>query len=90
MQVGPHVRHRTWAHRTTGLDFSLFHALKCPVSGKSAALPCQNPKTGRHVEADFAALATGGKVHIAELQVVFLNDRCRQKQTFKLTKSGRC
>ena len=45
-----------------GLDFSLFYAFECPVSGKRAALPRQNPKTGRRVEADFAASATGGKV----------------------------
>ena len=69
-----------------GLDFSLFYAFECPVSGKRAALPRQNPKTGRRVEADFAALATGGKVRIAEVRVVFRNDRFLQKQTFKPTK----
>ena len=45
-----------------GLHFGLFHAFECPVSGKRAALPRHNPKTGRRVEADFAASATGGKV----------------------------
>ena len=49
-----------------GLDFSLFHAFECPVSGKHAALPRQDPKTGRRVEADFAASATGGKVRRAD------------------------
>ncbi|MEX0280132.1 MAG: hypothetical protein AB3N13_02950, partial [Arenibacterium sp.] len=50
-----------------GLYFSLFRAFECPVSGKRAALPRQNPKTGRRVEANFAALATGRKVRLAEV-----------------------
>ena len=69
-----------------GLDFSLLPAFEHPVSGKRAALPRQHPKTGRRVAADFAASTTGGKVRKAESRVVFLNERFRQKQTFKSKK----
>ena len=61
----PHVRHPTPAQRMAGLDFSLFYAFECPVSGKRAATPRREPKTARRVVADFAASATGGKVRRA-------------------------
>ena len=76
-----------------GLDFSLFHAFECPVSGKHAALPRQDPKTGRRVEADFAATATGGKVRTADVQVVTshgaaANDRYEPKAVASCSASG--
>ncbi len=38
--------------------------------GKRAALPRQNPKTARRVEADFAASASGGKVRGAVIEAI--------------------
>ena len=65
-----------------GLDFSLFYAFECPVSEKRAALPRQNPKTGRRVEADFAASATGGKVRDSDIAPLFVTVRSCAKRPF--------
>ena len=62
-----------------GLYFNLFRAFECPVSGKRAALPRQNPKTGRRVEANFAALATGRNVRISVIATFIASVRSRPK-----------
>ena len=53
-----------------GLDFSLFHAFECPVSGNPVALPRSIPQHRRATNAIIAAPATGGSVRIAVIETI--------------------
>ena len=58
-QLRPHVRHRTLAERTSGLDFGQTACSERPLRGNCAALRIRGRRLDRSLVASFAAIASG-------------------------------
>lgn len=62
MALCPHVKHAIVAQRMSGPDFIHFDRFERLLLGNHAAQPQLAGKSGRRLEVDFAALASGGLV----------------------------